>query len=189
MPFWRTRYTMLAFALGTMALAYVDRVAISMASGAIQRDLALSDEQLGYAFSAFTLAYALFEVPSGWLADRFGARRMMARIVLWWSAFTAATAASVGFVSLVAIRFMFGMGEAGVLPTLASAFRRWLPDRERGRAFGLTVAAGALGSAISQPIVGAMLGRLDWRQSFVAFGTLGAGWAFAWFWWMRDDPR
>ncbi len=185
----RARFTMLGFALGTMALAYVDRVAISMASGSIQRDLALSDEQLGYAFSAFTLAYALFEVPSGWLADRFGARRMMARIVLWWSAFTAATAAASGFLSLVGIRFLFGMGEAGVLPTLASAFRRWLPERERGRAFGLTVAAGALGSAISQPIVGAMLEQFSWRQTFVVFGALGAGWAFAWFWWMRDDPR
>jgi len=185
----RARYTMLGFALGTMALAYVDRVAISMSSSRIQRDLALSDEQLGYAFSAFTLAYALFEVPSGWLADRFGARRMMTRIVLWWSAFTAATAAASGFFSLVGIRFLFGVGEAGVLPTLASAFRRWLPDRERGRAFGLTVAAGALGSAISQPIVGAMLGLFSWRESFVAFGALGAAWAAVWFWWMRDDPR
>jgi nitrate/nitrite transporter NarK len=81
------------------------------------------------------------------------------------------------------------VGEAGVLPTLASAFRRWLPDRERGRAFGLTVAAGALGSAISQPIVGAMLGHFTWRESFVAFGALGVAWAAAWFWWMRDDPR
>jgi MFS family permease len=185
----RARYTMLGFALATMALAYIDRVAISLSSSSIQRDLALSDEQLGYVFSAFTLAYALFEVPSGWLADRFGARRMMTRIVLWWSAWTMATAAAVGFRSLLGIRFLFGMGEAGVLPTLASAFRRWLPARERGRAFGLTVAAAALGTAISQPIVGALLERLSWREAFVAFGALGAGWAFAWLWWMRDDPR
>ena len=185
----RARYWMLLFALGTMALAYVDRVAISMSSSALQRDLALSDEQLGYVFSAFTLAYALFEVPSGWLADRFGSRRMMTRIVLWWSAFTAGTAAAGGFVSLVSVRFLFGAGEAGVLPTLASAFRRWLPDRERGRAFGLTVAAGALGSAIAQPIVGAMLERFTWRESFVAFGAVGAAWAAAWYYWMRDDPR
>ncbi len=189
MPPTRARYTMLAFALGTMALAYIDRVAISLSSSSIQRDLALSDEQLGYAFSAFTLAYALFEVPSGWLADRFGARRMMTRIVLWWSAWTVATSAALGFRSLVSIRFLFGMGEAGVLPTLASAFRRWLPARERGRAFGLTVAAAALGTAISQPIVGAMLERFSWRQVFVMFGGLGAAWALAWYAWMRDDPR
>jgi MFS family permease len=185
----RARHTLLGFALGTMALAYVDRVAISMSSGAIQRELALSDAQLGWVFSAFTLAYALFEVPSGWLADRFGARRMMARIVLWWSAFTLATASASGFASLLGIRFLFGVGEAGVLPTLASAFRRWLPDRERGRAFGLTVAAGALGSAISQPIVGAMLGEFSWRETFAVFGGVGAAWAAAWFAWVRDDPR
>ncbi len=185
----RARYTMLGFALATMALAYIDRVAISLSSSSIQRDLALTDGELGYAFSAFTLAYALFEVPSGWLADRFGARRMLTRIVLWWSAWTMATAAAVGFRSLVSIRFLFGMGEAGVLPTLASAFRRWLPERERGRAFGLTVAAAALGTAISQPIVGAMLQRFSWRESFVAFGALGFGWALAWYWWMRDEPR
>jgi MFS family permease len=189
MPFWRTRYTMLAFALGTMALAYIDRVAISLSSSSIQRDLGLTPSQMGFAFSAFTLSYALFEVPSGWLADRFGSRRMMTRIVVWWSAWTAATAAARGFTSLIGIRFLFGMGEAGVLPTLASAFRRWLPERERGRAFGLTVAAGALGSAIAQPIVGAMLGRFSWRESFVAFGLLGGAWALAWYAWMRDDPR
>jgi MFS family permease len=180
---------MLAFALGTMALAYVDRVAISLAASSIRRDLALNDEQLGYAFSAFTLAYAIFEVPSGWLADRFGARRMMTRIVLWWSAFTAATAAATGLASLVAIRFLFGMGEAGVLPTLASAFRRWLPLRERGRAFGLTVAAAALGTAVFSPIVGVILERFSWREAFVAFGALGVAWAAIWFAWMRDDPR
>jgi len=185
----RARHTMLGFALATMAIAYIDRVAISLSSSAIQRDLALSDAQLGFAFSAFTLAYAIFEVPSGWLADRFGARRMMTRIVLWWSAWTIATAAAAGFRSLVAIRFLFGMGEAGVLPTLASAFRRWLPERERGRAFGLTVAAAALGTAVSQPIVGAMLRQFSWREAFVAFGALGAAWAAIWYAWMRDDPR
>ncbi len=189
MPPTRARYTMLGFALATMALAYIDRVAISLSSSSIQRDLALSDKELGYVFSAFTLAYALFEVPSGWLADRFGARRMMTRIVLWWSAWTLATASALGFRSLVAIRFLFGVGEAGVLPTLASAFRRWLPARERGRAFGLTVAAAALGTAVSQPIVGAMLERFSWRETFVAFGALGALWALAWYRWMRDDPR
>jgi MFS family permease len=189
MPPTRTRYTMLGFALGTMALAYVDRVAIAMSSASIKSDLALSDSQLGYVFSAFTLAYAIFEVPSGWLADRFGARRMMTRIVLWWSAFTAATAAARAFLPLVAVRFLFGMGEAGVLPTLTSAFRRWLPARERGRAFGLTIAAAALGTAVAQPIVGAMLERFSWRESFVAFGALGSLWAIAWYWWMRDDPR
>src|SRR5262247_2101944 len=135
----RARRTMLGFALGAMAVAYLDRVCISTAAPAIQADLALTDAQMGYVFSAFTLAYALFEVPSGWLADRFGARWMLTRIVLWWSAMTAATGAAVGFASLATIRWLFGMGEAGVLPSLSRAFSRWLPAAARGNAFGLTL--------------------------------------------------
>ncbi len=123
----RARRTMLGFALGAMAVSYLDRVCISTAAPAIKADLGLDDAQLGYVFSAFTLAYALFEVPSGWLADRFGARVMLTRIVLWWSAMTAATGAAPGFGSLVALRGLFGMGEAGVLPSLTRAFGRWLP--------------------------------------------------------------
>ena len=87
----------------------------------------LSDAQMGYVFSAFTLAYALFEVPSGWLADRFGARLMLTRIVVWWSAMTAATGLVGGFASLVAVRFLFGVGEAGAFPSMARAYARWLP--------------------------------------------------------------
>jgi MFS family permease len=180
---------MLAFALGAMAVAYLDRVCISTAAPAIKADLGLSDAQMGYVFSAFTLAYALFEVPSGWLADRFGARLMLTRIVLWWSAMTAATGAAWSFGSLVALRWLFGMGEAGVLPSLSRGFSRWLPVRERGRAFGLTLMAAALGGAATQPLVVALLQRFSWREAFPIFGSVGVVYAAAWFWWFRDDPR
>ena len=95
---------LLAFTLAAMAVAYLDRVCISTAAPFVKADLGLSDAQMGWVFSAFTLSYALFEVPSGWLADRFGARWMLTRIVLWWSAMTAATGAAQGFASLVALR-------------------------------------------------------------------------------------
>ncbi|MBI3785794.1 MAG: MFS transporter [Deltaproteobacteria bacterium] len=185
----RARYGVLGFTLGLMAVAYLDRVCIATAAPAIKADLGLSDAQMGYVFSAFTTAYALFEVPSGWLADRFGARLMLARIVVWWSAMTAATGAAVGFWSLVGIRFLFGMGEAGALPSIARAFGRWLPARESGRAFGLAVMAGALGGALTQPLVVAMLERIHWRHSFVIFGMTGTVWVVAWLWWFRDDPH
>jgi MFS family permease len=184
----RARHLLLAFALGAMAVAYLDRVCISTAAPAVQADLALTDAQMGYVFSAFTLAYALFEVPSGWLADRFGARSTLFRIVLWWSAMTAATGAATGFVSLVALRFLFGMGEAGVLPSISRAFGRWLPARERGRAFGLTIMAAALGGAATQPIAVALLERMSWRHVFPIFGSVGVAWALAWLLWFRDDP-
>ena len=180
---------MLGFALAAMGVAYLDRVAISMAAPAMKADLGLSDTEMGYVFSAFTLAYALFEVPSGWLADRFGARWMLTRIVLWWSAMTAATGAATGFASLLAVRWLFGMGEAGVLPSLSRAFSRWLPVRDRGRAFGLTLMAAALGGAATLPIVAALLERMSWRHAFPIFGGVGVLWAAAWFLWFRDDPR
>src|SRR5499426_2898221 len=128
----RARRTMLGFALGAMAVAYLDRVCISTAAPAIKADLGLDDAQMGYVFSAFTLAYALFEVPSGWLADRFGARLMLTRIVVWWSAMTDATGFVGSFAALLAVRFLFGVGEAGVFPSIARAFSRWLPASERG---------------------------------------------------------
>jgi len=179
----------LGFALAAMGVAYLDRVAISTAAPAMKADLGLSDTEMGLVFSAFTFAYALFEVPSGWLADRFGARWMLTRIVLWWSAMTAVTGAAIGFASLVSIRWLFGMGEAGVLPSLARAFSRWLSPHARGRAFGLTIMAAALGGAATQPIVVALLERISWRYAFPIFGSVGLVWAAAWFWWFRDDPR
>jgi MFS family permease len=185
----RARHVVLAFALGAVAIAYLDRVCISTAAPFIKADLGLTDAQLGFVFSAFTLAYALFEVPSGWLADRFGARAMLTRIVVWWSAMTAATGAAGGFASLAALRWLFGMGEAGVFPSITRAYGRWLPARERGRAFGITIMAAALGGAATQPIVAALLERTSWRHAFPIFGSVGLVWAAAWFWWFRDDPR
>ena len=121
------RHGVLGLTLALTAVAFLDRVCIATAAPAMKADLQLSDAQMGYVFSAFTLAYALFEVPSGWLADRFGPRLMLTRIVVWWSAMTAATGAVGGFVSLVAVRFLFGMGEAGTFPSMARAYARWLP--------------------------------------------------------------
>src|SRR5262250_3790965 len=123
----RVRHGVLGFTLVLTAIAYLDRVCISTAAPAIKAELQISDVEMGYVFSAFTLAYALFEVPSGWLADRFGARVTLARIVLWWSAMTAATGAAAGFASLLAVRFLFGVGEAGTFPGMARAYSRWLP--------------------------------------------------------------
>jgi MFS family permease len=185
----RARHTVLGFALAVMGVAYLDRVAISSAAPAMKADLGISDTQMGLVFSAFTLAYALFEVPSGWLADRFGARSTLARIVLWWSAMTAATGAATGFGSLLTLRWLFGMGEAGVLPSLSRAFSRWLPATARGQAFGLTLMAAALGGAATQPIVVWLLARVSWRQAFPIFGAVGIVWVAAWLRWFRDDPR
>ncbi|HWP65753.1 MAG TPA: MFS transporter [Candidatus Limnocylindria bacterium] len=184
-----TRHRMVALTLALIAVAYLDRVCIATAAPAIKADLGLSDWQMGVVFSAFTFAYALFEVPSGWLADRFGARFTLTRIVLWWSAMTAATGLATGFGTLVALRFLFGMGEAGAFPATARAYARWLPVRERGRAFGLAIMTGAVAGALTQPLVVTLLGYITWHQAFAVFGSVGVAWAAAWWWWFRDDPR
>jgi MFS family permease len=188
-PATRVRHGVLGFTLALTAVAYLDRVCIATAAPAMKADLQLSDAQMGYVFSAFTLAYALFEVPSGWLADRFGPRLMLTRIVVWWSVMTAATGIVGGFASLVAVRFLFGAGEAGTFPSMARAYARWLPAPERGRAFGLALMTAALGGAATQPLVVALLNLVHWRHTFSIFGLVGMVWAVAWFWWFRDDPH
>jgi sugar phosphate permease len=185
----RIRYGVLGFTLLLTAIAYLDRVCISTAAPAMKTDLGLNDAQMGRVFSAFTFAYALMEVPSGWLADRFGPRLMLTRIVIWWSVMTALTGWAAGFMSLFLIRMLFGVGEAGCFPSMARAFARWLPAREHGRAFGLAVMTGALGGAATQPLVVWMLNRMHWRHAFPIFALVGVAWAVAWYWWFRDDPH
>ena len=185
----RVRYGVLAFTLVLTAVAYLDRVCISTAAPAMKDELGITDVEMGWVFSAFTFAYALFEVPSGWLADRFGARWTLTRIVLWWSVMTAATGLVSGFASLLAVRFLFGVGEAGAFPSMARAYSRWLPASERGRAFGLALMTAALGGAATQPLVVALLTRIHWRSTFMVFGLVGVAWVAGWFWWFRDDPH
>src|SRR3712207_3959146 len=130
------RYKVLGFLFALAALTYLDRLAISAAMPFIAQEFDLSPSQRGYIFSAFTLTYALFEIPTGWMGDRFGTRRTLTRIVLWWSAFTALTAAARGFWSLFVVRLLFGMGEAGAIPNSACTVSRWFPATQRGRAMG-----------------------------------------------------
>src|SRR5262252_5977305 len=113
----RARFTLLRFAFALSVVTYLDRVCIATAASSIREELHLTAVQMGWVFSAFTLAYAIFEIPSGWLADRIGPRKVLTRIVLWWSAFTMATGAAWSYSSLLAFRFMFGAGEAGAFPS------------------------------------------------------------------------
>ncbi len=185
----RARHRVVGFTLALIAVAYLDRVCIATAAPAMRADLGLTDAQMGLVFSAFTFAYALFEIPSGWMADRFGARVTLTRIVVWWSVMTAATGLAVGFASLLAVRFLFGLGEAGAFPSMARAYARWLPRAERGRMFGLAIMTGAFAGAVTQPLVVALLGVMTWHATFALFGAVGSVWAVAWWRWFRDDPR
>ena len=125
----RARFTLLRFTLALAVVTYLDRVAISSAAPAIRGELGLSLIQMGWVFSVFTFAYAAFEIPSGWLGDVTGPRKVLTRIVLWWSAFTMLTGAAWNFVSLLVVRFMFGVGEAGAFPNISQELLELVPDR------------------------------------------------------------
>jgi len=183
------RRRVLSFAFFLAVITYLDRVCISAAAPFIMEDLHLSVLQMSVVFSAFTLSYSLFEIPSGWLGDVIGPRRVLMRIVLWWSAFTMLTSAARGFPSLVAIRFLFGAGEAGAFPNIARSFSRWFPIRERGRANGVMFLGSRVGGMLSAPVALFIVSRWGWRTSFVLFGTIGLVWAAAWFTWYRDRPE
>jgi MFS family permease len=186
----RVRYAVLGFTVALGAITYLDRVCISNAdvTASIRSELGLSKPQMGLVYSAFTLAYALFEIPTGAWGDRIGTRRVLTRIVIWWSGFTIATAAVFNYGSLLLIRFLFGAGEAGAFPNVAKTFSRWFPVVERGTAQGIFFAGAHLGGGLTPLLVMALLGVMPWRALFVVFGLVGFVWAFAWFRWFRDDP-
>jgi MFS family permease len=185
----RTRYGVIVFAVFLGIIHYIDRVCISKARPFIQEDLGLDDTQMGYVFSAFTLAYALFEIPGGWLGDKWGPRRVLLRIVLFWSFFTAATGYAWNLVSMIVCRFLFGAGEAGGFPNIAKMFSVWLPQREHGMAQGITWLAARWGGAFTPLLVVWVLGLVNWRLTFVIFAFLGVIWAVFFALWFRDNPK
>jgi MFS family permease len=184
----RVRYQVLAFTVALAGITYLDRVCIAQTAQDIMRDLSLGKEQMGFVFSAFTIAYAFFEIPTGAWGDRIGTRRLLTRIVAWWSSFTIATAAAFNYVSLLAIRFLFGMGEAGAFPNVSKTFSRWFPIHERGTVQGIFFAGAHLGGGLTPLLVTALLVYMPWRAVFVVFGMVGFVWAVAWYRWFRDDP-
>jgi ACS family glucarate transporter-like MFS transporter len=184
-----TRYWVVVFAFTLAIIQYIDRVCISQAAPFISEDLRLSPQQMGYVFSAFTLAYALFEIPGGYLGDRIGPRKVLLRIVLWWSVFTAATGWVRSWLALVVTRFLFGAGEAGCFPNLTKAFNRWLPLYERTRAQGVMWMSARWGGAATPLLVFFCLQYMHWRTAFMVFGLFGIVWAVIFFAWYRDNPR
>ena len=177
----RVRYWVVFFAVTLAVVTYVDRVAISFAAPFMSRDLGLDSRQMGTVFAAFGWAYALFEIPGGYLGDRLGPRSVLTRIVLWWSFFTAATGWAWSFLSLCVTRFLFGAGEAGCFPNITKAFTTWLPKRRAGARARRAVAGARWGGAFTPLLVAVIMKWMGWRHSFEIFGLLGVAWAIAFF--------
>lgn len=218
----QVRYRVLAWVCSLSMLTYVDRVCIKQVAGRMSEDLGLTPQQFGWVFAAFGLSYALFEIPSGWLGDRLGPRKVLVRIVLWWSLFTALTGCVWPFVLdtglalplppaltswftgttapaalplvvnslmlLLAIRFLFGAGEAGAYPNIARALRSWFPYARRGLAQGLLWMSGRWGGAAAPSLVFLASLPFGWRGAFVLFGVVGVLWATAFAQRFRNTP-
>jgi MFS transporter, ACS family, glucarate transporter len=161
---------------------------MNVVSKYVKADLSLDNQSYGYILGAFSLAYALFELPTGILGDRIGPRKVLTRVVLWWSGFTALTGTAFGFVYLLIVRFLFGMGEAGAYPNAAIVISKWFPTVEVGRAQSVIWAAGRIGGALTPLLVIPLVHAVGWRFAFGILGIVGAVWAISWYFWYRDEP-
>ena len=182
------RHRVLGLLVLLFAITYLDRVCISVAGPRMQEDLHISPVGWGWVTGMFTLSYCLFEIPSGALGDRIGPRRVLTRIVLWWSAFTSLTGIVSNFYLLLLTRFCFGAGEAGAFPNSSVVVARWFPAAQRASISGITLMASQLGGALAPLLVIPIQMRYGWRASFYVFGVLGVMWATAWYLWFRDSP-
>ena len=170
-------------------ITYLDRVNISTAAPVISKEFGFDKITMGAIFSAFVWAYALFQVPGGWLGDRLGPRRILTAIVTYWSVMTAATAMAGTAVSFMVVRFLFGIGEAGAFPVATRAMQLWYLREERGFVQGITHSASRAGAAIAPPIVVAIMSTLGWQWVFYICGAVGLVWAALWYLSYRDLPE
>jgi MFS family permease len=184
----RVRYGVLAFLCALTFILYLDRACLGQATVPIQKELEIDDLWMGFVHAAFTLAYCLFEVPTGRWGDRFGSRGVLTRIVLWWSVFTALTGAVINVTVLIVVRFLFGAGEAGALPNVARVVNRWFPFSKRGQMQGFITMAMLIGSTAAPIMTAVVIEYLSWRWAFALYGLLGVIWAGAFYVWFRDDP-
>ena len=184
----RYRHRVSGFLVLLFAITYIDRVCISVAGPRIQQDLGIDPVGWGWVTAMFTLSYCVFEIPTGALGDRLGPRRVLTRIVIWWSAFTALTGTVSNYPVLLVTRFLFGAGEAGAFPNASIVISRWFPASQRASMSGVILMASQIGGGIAPLVIVPIQIRYGWRASFFVFGLVGVTWAIAWYWWFRDSP-
>ena len=187
------RWLLILWLFVLSAVAYLDRVNISVAGTLLAGEYGLSKIQLGWIFSAFLAGYAVFQTPGGRLADKLGARRMLAMGVVWWGIFTALTAAvparfGAALFGFMLVRFALGAGEAVIYPASNQFVARWIPSSERGRANGLIFSGVGAGAGLTPPLIAYLMLRYGWRWSFVVCAILGLLAGLVWFFIARNSP-
>jgi MFS family permease len=182
------RYRVLALSFLMAFMMYMERGAIGAATPAIMREFHVDRITMGWSLSAFNWSYALFQIPCGWMADRFGPRLILAGAMVWWSIFTAGTGLTFSAASLAATRFLFGMGEAAAFPAGSRALVRWLPVKRRAFGQGFQHSGSRLGAALAPIVVVALMAVSGWRLIFFIFGAVGVVWAVIWYAYYRNRP-
>jgi MFS transporter, ACS family, glucarate transporter len=182
------RYILILLLFFHTVNTYMDRIVISAASVDIKADLNITDQMMGLIFGIFALGYALFQIPSGWVADKYGPRKALTAVVSLWSTFTALSGLAWNAISMLFIRFLFGVGEAGAFPGATRAFYKWVPALERSLAQGFFHSGARVGAAFSLFLMPFLIDLIGWRMTFILNGLIGIIWALIWYFWFRDSP-
>jgi len=185
----KTRWWILLLISLMYLIAYMDRSNISVAQPEIAKQFGMSKTAMGLVLAAFTWAYALGQVPAGWLGDRFGPKKVLAVIMSWWAIAAAMTGAAVGLYSLFSARFLLGLGEAGAFPVASRGMQLWFPRSERGRIQGTTHFFSRFAVAVTPFVAGSIMLAFGWRAIFFIFGSLGVIWAVAFSFFYRNLPE
>ena len=185
----RLRWLMIGLCMAANAINYIDRANLAVAAPTMSKELGLTATDMGLILSGFFWTYAVMQLPFGYIADRVGARLSLAVAVVWWSACTALTAAGRGFLSLLGLRMLLGVGEAGAYPSFAKVTASWFPRSERSFASSIFDSGSRVGSALAIPLVSWVIATLGWRESFVITGLLGFVWAVFWMWLYREPEN
>ena len=188
--FWQKRFTVLGISFLAFIICYLDRVNISIAAVAMQEELGWSDTTKGYVFSAFFWGYLIMQLGGGYLANRFGGVKVLGAAVIFWSIFTVITpwAAMISLPALLAVRFLMGVGEAGLPPSSFTVIGRWFPHQERSRALGLVSSGSIIGTVLALLVGSWIVQKYGWEAIFYIFGATGFIWALFWFWMVREHP-
>ena len=184
----KKRYQVLTVLSLLSMITFLDRIALSSASESIMQDLHISTVEWGWILGMFTIAYGIFEIPTGWLGDKIGGKKVLIRVVLWWSLFTILTGFSTGFMMLMVVRFLFGIGEAGAYPNTSIVLSKWFPVLERGRAQSIIWGSSRIGAALTPFIVLPLQQQYSWHMPFYVLGAIGIIWVIFWIFWHKEEP-
>lgn len=185
----KVRWKIAILMWAAIAISYIDRANLSAAAPVIMKDLNISSSQMGIIMSSFFWSYMIFQIPSGWLADKVGQRISLSIAVGWWSIATMLTALAKGFNSLIFLRLLLGMGEAGSYPSNSGVASKWFPDKERGKVSALFDSGARVGTALAMPLIVWVISKFGWQFSFIVSGLLGIFWLVLWIWYYRDPDK